>query len=537
MKKVLFTCIIIFRILVSVAQWNPNPAINLQISSLLTADMQSVSTTDGKLWVAFYHENGNNYDMRAQLFDAAGNKLLGPDGVLVSNKTTGTATFVFNVCVDGSNNLIIGCQDERSGPNVAVLYKISQGGIHLWGSDGIVLGEGLAPYPAVLSNGEVVVAWNESIDNTLKMQKVATNGTLAWAAPVSILVGTDKTSRGQIVANLNNKFTVVFQKRGYGPYTTLYAQGFDNTGTALYSPLQICDQTTASYNYYSIKVDADTTYYGYYCSSGNRFNSFLQRINPDGSIPWGMNGSIFNTSTSPTDNYQGPTSICHTAGSPYVWAVCTFSDVNQDNYGVYVQKFLKSSGARLLSDLAKEIYPVGANLDKQYGELVLTGDAPMFITEDIDYKIYATRLDANGNFVWPGNRIILSSTIATLSNPKMREGFAYVGSDNYAAIWTEDRGGGYLGYIQDISINGALNLENVNLKEMKVYPNPVKNYLNVGNLKGSDLYIYNSLGLICFVVEKLNEDVINLSALDNGIYVLVSNNINQTSATKIVISR
>ncbi len=187
--------------------------------------------------------------------------------------------------------------------------------------------------------------------------------------------------------------------------------------------------------------------------------------------------------------------------------------------------------------MGKEIYPVGANLDSQVGDLKLTGDAPIFISSDLDYKIYATRLDGAGNFVWPGNRIVLSSTTATMSNPKMREGFAYVGSDYYAAIWTEDRGGGQLGYIQGISINGALNIENVNFKEMKVYPNPVKNYLNVGNLKGSDLYIYNSLGLICFVAEKLNVDVINLSALDNGIYVLVSNNDNKISTSKIVISR
>ena len=59
----------------------------------------------------------------------------------------------------------------------AVLYKISQSGTQLWGSNGIVLGGGLAPYPAVLSTGEVIVAWNETASNTLNLQKITTGGT------------------------------------------------------------------------------------------------------------------------------------------------------------------------------------------------------------------------------------------------------------------------------------------------------------------------------------------------------------------------
>ena len=97
------------------AQWNTNTSVNELISGLPTADIQSVATTDGKTWIAFYHENAGNYDMRAQLIDAAGYKMLGADGMLVSNQSSGSATFVFNVCIDASNNLIIGMQDQRTG--------------------------------------------------------------------------------------------------------------------------------------------------------------------------------------------------------------------------------------------------------------------------------------------------------------------------------------------------------------------------------------------------------------------------------------
>ena len=437
------------------AQWNNNTYVNIQISGLTVADMQSASTTDGKTWIAFYVQNGSNYDMRVQLIDANGYKLLGTDGMLVSSEPSGSAIYVFNVCVDASNNLIIAYQDMRSGPPQAVLFKISEAGTQLWGSTGIVLGGGLAPYPAVLSNGEVVVAWNGA--TTVDLQKITTSGTLAWSSPVPITVGSTNTTRGQVIGNMAGQFTVVYQKLGTGISTTLYAQMFDNTGTALYAPLQICNQTTSGARYYSIVAEADTTYCGYYSSSGSRFNSFLQRINPGGSIPWGMNGSNFNTSTGGSDNYQGQTAINMTPGSNYVWSVCTFSDPNQVNYGVYIQKFLKTTGARQFTDAGKVVYAVSSSKDQECGNLALVNDTPMFMSYDVNYKIYATRLDASGNFTWPGDRDELSSTTSTLG--KMRYGFTPDGPNRCAGTWTENRGTSYLGYAQGISVGGLIGIK------------------------------------------------------------------------------
>ncbi|MDP4280597.1 MAG: T9SS type A sorting domain-containing protein [Bacteroidota bacterium] len=440
------------------AQWNTNTYVNLMISSLSDDDQQSIATTDGKTWIAFYSQNGSDYNMRAQLIDANGNKMLGTDGMLVSSQPTGSATFVFNVCIDASNNLIIACQDERSGGDQAVLYKISQSGTHLWSSSGVILGSGLAPYPAVLSTGEVVVAWNESNSNTLNIQKITTSGTLAWSTPVQVMVGTSTTTRGQIFPCTGGKFSMVFQKRSYGISTTLYAQMFDNNGTSQYTAVQICNETTSGARYYSITGEGDVTYFGYYSSSSNRFNSYIQRINADGSLPWGINGSHFNTSTSSGDNYQVETNIAQTNGSSYIWAVATFCDPNQTIYGVYVQKFIKTTGARQFTDQGKVVYAVSANCDRQEGDIALVSDTPMFMSYDVSEKIYATRLDASGNFVWNPFRVEISSTTATASVPKMRYGFTPDGPNRCAGVWTENRGSGYRGYAQGITIGGLIGL-------------------------------------------------------------------------------
>ena len=86
----------------------------------------------------------------------------------------------------------------------------------------------------------------------------------------------------------------------------------------------------------------------------------------------------------------------------------------------------------------------------------------MFLEYDVNYKIYAIRLNSTGDFVWPGNRVELSSTTATMSTPKMRYGFTPIGANRCAGVWTENRAaGGYKGYAQGISLGG--------LTGMKVY--------------------------------------------------------------------
>ncbi len=434
------------------AQWNLNTSVNLEIAALETADLQTAVTSDGKTWIAFYHHNGSNYDMRAQLLDQSGNKLLGNDGALVCNQTSGSATFVFNVCLDASNNLIIGFQYEVAGTPTAVITKINTDGSLPWGSGGIQLGAGLAPYPALLTTDETVVAWNNSSPATLYLQKISSGGTAVWASPIPVTVSSGNTTRGQIVANPGGSFTMVLQKRGVGISTTLYAQRYDNDGIAQWAlPVQLSTLTTSGARYYSIAVSADTTFFGYYAASGSRFFSYVQRINPDGSIPWGMNGSVFSTYSTGSDPYQQTTNIGFFPGASVIWAACTYSNTSQSQYGVFVQKFDKTSGAVLLDPLGKEVYPVSSNLDTQTGALGFYNDeTPMFISYDVNYKIKLTPLVSSGDPVpWLGFPYEMSSTTASLATPKGRFAFNYNQfSGNAVAIWYENRGTEYRAYAQ-----------------------------------------------------------------------------------------
>lgn len=461
MRKIYFLFFLFITGISVSAQWNTDVSVNLEMAGLQTADMQPVVTKSGKTWVAFFTGGPGNYKMRAQLLDVNGNKLLGTDGILVSDKPSWSSIQVFNVAVDQSDNLIIGFDDRRVNGTTpqAIGYKIGPDGSFLWGPDGVVLGQGFSPYPCALSNGETVFAWIENATSTLHLQKITASGGVAWPAAIPVRVGSSRTTRGQIIANDNGKFTMVFQRSGIGISTTLFAQRYNNDGTNVWAaPVQLCNQTTQGTRYYSIAAENDTTYFGYMASQGSRFNSFLQRINPDGTIPWGINGTNFNTSVAATDNYQMETVISLTPGSPYVWAVATFCNPTQTQYGIYTQKYAKNGGARQFGNTGKEVYPISTSADR-VTNLSLVNDAPMFMHyTQSNYKIYATRLDTNGDFAWTGNNILLSSTTATLALAKGRFGFVGLGDRQAIAVWYENRAGQYRPYAQNITPGGLFKL-------------------------------------------------------------------------------
>src|SRR3954454_13689109 len=113
MKKFYFPLLLCLSFFSLSAQWKNNPYKNLLVANVNSSDIQTANTDDGHTWIGVYSQNGNNYDMRAQLLDVNGNRIFGDSGVLVSNKKSGTATFVFNVCVDARNNFIIALQLQK----------------------------------------------------------------------------------------------------------------------------------------------------------------------------------------------------------------------------------------------------------------------------------------------------------------------------------------------------------------------------------------------------------------------------------------
>lgn len=129
---------------------------NTEIASLKTA-----RTSDGKTYVCWLQWDARDlwgYEVRLQLLDKDGNIMWDPKGIAVENKRNAGYTSIFSMVVTPQDDVIISWADAREEEDesiespeghISVLYKLNQKGEHLWGEDGVLMGDQYM-YPALL---------------------------------------------------------------------------------------------------------------------------------------------------------------------------------------------------------------------------------------------------------------------------------------------------------------------------------------------------------------------------------------------------
>jgi Secretion system C-terminal sorting domain len=521
------------------AQWTNDTAVNTLVATSVSGDMQSIGTSDGKTVVVFWKvvASPTNYELRMQKINADGSQAFGADGVLISNTLPmSTSTNIWSINSDTNDNVYIGVTGttDQSGH----VFKVDPNGTNLWGNAGINLGIGNLVTTKPLSNGEVAVSWLGTL-NKAYLQKYTSAGVPIWTTPTTVISGTSKTAPANLFNHTNGDITVVFHTYNTGISSTLWAQRYTSAGVQLWTlPTQLSTTTTAFNRSYSALQDGDIVYFGYYGSVGSRFDSFVQRINADGTLPWGANGKDFDTNQT---NYEVDTKIAFAPGSQYIWALANYCNTSQSLYGEYVQKFDKTTGARLFTDTAKELYPINSSFNVHVGrEFFLVGDSPLFLLKSgSDNGVSPTTLatvylNASGDFVFPGQSI----PAATFSANKKRIQFNKpVGQAVIAFI--EDKGSGDKIYAQrftDAILETNIPINNNQL----LYTNPITNVLDIkSQVNMNAIVVFDTNGKILFTQNEVKSEVFSLNTENwsQGIYFVKITSENALENTLKVIKK
>ncbi len=503
------------------AQWTTDTDVNTLVAESVSEDMKAIGTSDGQTYVVFWKSVSypTNYELRLQLLDVDGNRQFGNEGMLVSDQIPMSSfTMEWYIAIDSNDNLYIsatGTQDYSGH-----IFKLDKTGNQLWGANGISLGTGFNIKILPISTGELLVSWMPG--NQALLQKYDIDGNAVWASPQTIESGSNKTAPGDMFELSNGGSIVIFHTYNYGVSSTLYAQRYDTDGIAQWtSPVQLSNKATAYNKNYSGVQNADTVYYGYSASTSTRFDSFLQRINPDGTLPWAINGMDFDTRETA---YEVPTKIAFDTQSQYIWSVCSYIDPVTSNMGEYIQKIDKKTGARQLSDTAKHIYSISENSEIHAGDLQLINDNPFFlIKKGFDNGATPTTLDVvlldeNGDFAW----IEESIPVATYSANKKRVHFTKIVNNQAVAVFIEDKGNGLQIYAQNYELpSTGIDKILTDTDEINIYPNPAKDIIQISSTKNKivkKIEIYSVSGKLVKADNQTNE--INISKLKNGIYFI-----------------
>ena len=519
--KIFFTIISLFVFMSISAQWTTDTEVNTLVVDSEGGDMKAIGTLGGQTYVVFWKVVAPpvNYELRMQLLDTDGTQLLGSDGMLVSNTIPmSTFTVIWSIVTDTNDNIYVGVTGTGGG-DPAYAFKMDTNGNHLWGSGGVNVGSGFAVTVLPLSSGEAIVSWFPGAESV--MQKYDSNGNAVWGSTQPIEEGGNDTVPGNMFELSNGDYIMVFHRLTFGINSFLYAQRYNNNGVAQWTiPTQLSNNGTVFNTTYSGLQDGNVIYMGYKASPGSRFDSFLQRLNDDGSLPWGINGSDFDTNQT---DYEMDTRIAFDTGSQYVWAVCTYTNTSQSLKGEYVQKFDKLTGARQFSDNAKLVYAIGSEKIHS-GTLQLKSDSPLFLLKSgIDNGVSPTTLgvvylDNSGEFVWPEE----SRPVATFMANKSRIQFTKPVNNQSVAVFIEEKSVEPKIYAQNF-IDELLASEEYEGENSLLYTNPVQDELIIKSASNIEsVAIFNALGQSIFEATFNSENTIMIpsEAWESGLYFI-----------------
>ena len=437
MKNILFFIALILTFNIS-AQWTSLTDVNTEVVTSNSDDIKAIGTASGKTYIVFWKVVGApvNYELRLQVLNTMGIKELGEDGILVSSTLPmSTSTAISKISIDQNDNIYIGVTGTNTGEGFA--FKMDINGNHLWNPDGINLGSGYVVTIQALSNGEALIAWYAN-GQTL-MQKFTASGSPIWSANQQVSNGLSGNKAPADLFELsNNEFVLIFHVITFQIYSNLYAQKYDASGSPQWTaPIQLSNKATTYNTSYSSAKDNDVIYYGYKANGSNHFDSYLQRINSDGTLPWGINGKDFDVNQT---DYEMDTKIAFAPGSQFVWSICNYTNTGQSSFGVSIQKFDKSSGDRQFTDNARVIYPIGSS--KVFaGDLQLINDQAIFLMKsgmDNGFSpttLHACLLTANGEFEWATE----TKPMATYAASKGRIHFTKSINGKVVAVFTEQK--------------------------------------------------------------------------------------------------
>lgn len=523
MKKITSILLLLLYTITFYGQWTTDTDENTLVASDTEGgDLQSVGTSDGKTFVVFWKTVPApvNYELRVQLLDTDGTQLFGTDGMLVSDVVPmSTHTVVWSITIDSDDNLYIGVTGTED--NSAYAFKMNTNGDHLWGDDGVALGTGNTVKILPLADGGAIAAWFPSPQGL--MQRIDADGDFVWDSSVTIENDAEPTAPADMFALSDGGFTLVFHTITFGINSELFAQRYNADGDAQWAdPVKLSDRGAQFIRQYYGTQDGDVVYYSYSVSSGTRFDSYVQRINPDGTLPWGINGSDFDTNET---NYEIDTKVAFSVGSDYVWSICTYTDNTQSLRGEYIQKFDKDTGERQFTDNAKELFALSDQPNVHAGQFQLLNDQPFFLIKSgmdngaSPVTLHATYLDENGDFVWDEE----TKPIATNEASKSRVQFTKPADGQSVAVFVDEKPSDDFPmiYAQNIveETMAVSDFENASI----FYNNPIGNRLYIKSESAiKTIEVVNILGQKMITKHTNNQLQVNLntSSWKSGMYIM-----------------
>lgn len=373
---------------------------------------QGVSDGLGGIILVWEDYRNGNADVYAQHLDASGVPLWGADGLAVCTDTTDQQSPV--VTSDGAGGAIFAWQDLRNANYDIYAQRVNAAGSTLWTADGapVCTAAGNQVLEVITGDGAngAIVGWRDlrTGDSDIYAQRLDASGAPLWLANgvgVCVIAGVQTDVR--VLSDPRGGAFFVWRDRRGGTYYDIYAQAIDATGAARWTAngKLVCG---ASFDQLSPAIALDGRF-GLLVAwqdqrNGVDFNVWAQRLKPDGTPRWTVDGVQM---TNATGQQTNPVLIPDaTAGAIVAW-----TDSRVPRPDIYAQR-ADSTGALLWAP--SDGVAVCAADSSQFLEAgVSDGSGGAIFGWDDDRsggdQIYAQSLAPNGTVRWAASGVLVST--------------------------------------------------------------------------------------------------------------------------------
>ena len=506
------------------------------------------SRADGGAYISWFDQSTGAYVLKMNRLDAAGNKLWGATGVVVSNAPQNTALYRYDLKTDRLGNAVVAFQDQRTGNMQIVVQKLDSTGTPFWQTNGIVLqdadgSEGLSPVIGILGNNNVIVAWNE-YSSTAKWVcyyelDPITGYPVTGSAPQKIKSLTAGTgySRPYILPIGTTKYYIQYvQESGNFPGTTskMYVQKLDAAYTQVWAAPVLLSSKTITFFFFPTVISDGTT--GLLCAfnTSNPTNAaltsvYLQHMDSSGTT-WSATGTPLTSSTT-IQSYMG--SYVHHDATNETWIALQVTNTSQSAAGCSLQRVDASgvllsgtNGVVVDAQTADIIYPFGIAQNGNNAVILYT------VGGFNNQKIKATAIDSMGVKQWAfGQKTIC----AALSNKDDMGSTPFI-NQSLIVVWTDTRVDNGI-YAQNLNDDGtigplAVGINNINYTVDGVKMVNPSTFLSLqftdSRIGSNEINIYSIDGRKVFsksiYVSNSEIQLEETSNLPSGLYIVSLNN-------------
>ncbi len=310
------------------------------------------------------------------------------------------------------------------------------------------------------TKGGVIIAWDDNRNNVtgssdIYAQRIKNNGFGKWTTNGIAVCSNTLTQKSVAItgSGIDGSSIVAWEDNRAGN-NDIYAQKIDSSGNVLWTldGIAVCSKTTSQKNPKLISDNAGGAIVVWEDSVNFYWDVYAQRISSSGALLWTANGVA--VCAAPNIQINPKIDVDDLGG-----AIITWQDKrNNIDYDIYAQRLNSTGAVQWATNGVVVCNSIGTQNNARIEPDGSNGALISWVDKRVgtDYDIYAQRISSSGNAMWAANGVVVCSAAYNQSAQDMK----YLGSNGFVIAWKDFRNGKFDIYIQQLNLSGVAQLSN-----------------------------------------------------------------------------